>query len=493
MNKYNQLIEYVKTTEALIESAGLISWDQETMMPRGSYEQRAICLSEIEKIVHTRRSNELIEELLSCINLSKLNLTQKANIEHISKSFLRSKKIPVQLASELAKITSLSQSAWAEARQNNNSKQFLEIFSKVIDLRREEAKALSNNKKNIYDSLLDDYEPNMTSAILDKLFLNLRKDLVSLRKSVFDKNIKSKRLSKSFDKDIQLKISNELSLVFGFNFDYGRIDLSEHPFSSGSGSDVRITTRVSEDDPFNCFYSTIHETGHAVYEQNIDKNLIFSPNGHGASMAIHESQSRLFENQLGRSFEFCCWLYKKMTDRFGDFNLKNEKEFYFYINKVENNFIRTEADELQYNLHILMRYDIEKALINGDLSVNDLEISWNDRFAKDFGFEVDKPSNGFLQDVHWPAGLFGYFPTYTLGNIYSGCIYEKMIIDVPNLMNDLSNGNTQDARKWLKTNIHKHGSIKSPNNLLLDAIQYQPNEKPLLNYLRKKFTNLYNL
>tara|TARA_B100000131_G_scaffold301178_1_gene323152 strand:- start:9 stop:1490 length:1482 start_codon:yes stop_codon:yes gene_type:complete len=493
VKKYNQLIEYVKTTEALVESAGLISWDQETMMPKGSFEQRAVCLSEIEKVIHLRRSNEFIEELLSSIILSKLNQTQKANIRHISKSFYRSKKIPVQLASELARVTSLSQSAWAEARKRNDANEFLKIFKDVVYLRKQEAQALSNNNKNIYDALLDDYEPSMTSAKLDPLFYNLRTELVNLRQSVLDKNVKFKQLNKVFEKDIQLKLSNELSLVFGFNFNIGRIDLSEHPFSSGSGKDVRITTRVSETDPFNCFYSTIHETGHAVYEQNIENNLIFSPNGHGASMAVHESQSRLFENQLGRSFEFCCWLFKRMKDEFGDFNLQNEKEFYFYINKVENNFIRTEADELQYNLHILMRYDLEKALINGELSVNDLENTWNERFAKDFGFEVDKPSNGFLQDVHWPAGLFGYFPTYTLGNIYAGCIYEKMTSDIPHLMADLSNGDTLLARSWLKNKIHKFGSIKSPINLLEDAIKNQTDEKPLINYLTKKFKNLYNL
>ena len=204
-------------------------------------------------------------------------------------------------------------------------------------------------------------------------------------------------------------------------------------------------------------------------------------------MAVHESQSRIFENQFGRSKEFCDFLYKIMVEKFGDFGINNEEDFYLYINKVENSFIRTEADEIHYNLHILMRYDLEKDLINGNLKVQNIEESWNERFKNDFGVEIRKSSDGFMQDVHWSAGLFGYFPTYTLGNIYAGCLYDKILNDVKPVMSEVQKGDLSSVIEWLTKNIYSYGSIKKPEQLIADAIGRQPDEKSLINYLNNKF------
>ena len=492
MKHYIELLKFVKTTESLSQSAEIISWDQETMMPKGSINQRSENISSLEQIIHSRRSEKKIGELLSLINIKNLNEIEKSNYYHISKTYNRAIKIPLDLATQIARVTSLSQSVWAESRKENKSKKFLNIFKEVVNLKKQEASLLTNNK-NLYNALINDYEPEMDTNTLDIIFRKLRSKLIDLRQNILNKKITFHNPIINYDNRIQLLISKQLANVFGFNFKNGRIDLSEHPFSSGSGEDVRITTRLSNTDPFNCFYSTIHETGHAVYEQNIDKKLNYTPNRHGASMAIHESQSRLFENQLGRSLEFCSWLFKIMKKDFKNFNIKNEYDLYCAVNKVENNYIRTEADELQYNLHIMMRYDLEKDLINGKLNINDIEEVWNDRFYSDFGFKVDKKSNGFLQDVHWSAGLFGYFPTYTLGNIYAGCLYQKMKEEITNLMSDLSEGNTFNARVWLKNKIHNHGSTKKPNDLIEESIGEKPSEKPLSNYLENKFSNLYKL
>ena len=266
-----------------------------------------------------------------------------------------------------------------------------------------------------------------------------------------------------------------------------------HPFSSGSGLDVRITTRTNEVDPFNCFYSTIHEVGHACYEQGIDKAYLLTPLGAGVSMGVHESQSRIYENQLGRSRAFTGWLYSQMRDAFGDFGVADEDVFYRIVNKVSDGYIRTEADELQYNLHLLLRFDLERALMRGDLQVSELEAAWNDRFSADFGFEVDKPSNGVLQDVHWSVGLFGYFPTYTLGNVYAGCLYDALREDIQTLDADLARGNTSAATGWLRQKVQVHGGFHEPRQLIAQAAGKPVTEAPLLAYLQRKFSQLYCL
>ena len=483
---YNDLISYVKRTEALAHGSSLIAWDQETMMPKGSVSQRADCLAAIESEIHKRRSNLKIEDLLSKIDIEKLNNEEKANYHHIKRSYERSSKIPNDLATEITRICSLSQMSWVEARKNNNPDEFFNYFKEVINLKRREAEILSNSD-NVYDALIDDFEPGMTSKKLDEIFNRLRNELIRLRNIIFEKKEIETKLNFSFNKILQLEISNKLANIFGYDFNIGRIDESEHPFSTGSGNDVRITTRIDNYDPFNCFYSTIHETGHAVYEQRIPKSLIYTPNGQGASMAVHESQSRIFENQFGRSKEFCDFLYKMMVEKFGHFEINNEEDFYLYINKVENSFIRTEADEVNYNLHILMRYDLEKDLINGSLKVQNIEESWNERFKNDFGVEVNNSSDGFMQDVHWSAGLFGYFPTYTLGNIYAGCLYDKILNDVKPVMSEVQKGDLSSVIEWLTNNIYSYGSIKKPEQLIADAIGRQPDEKPLINYLNNKF------
>ena len=249
--------------------------------------------------------------------------------------------------------------------------------------------------------------------------------------SIIEKNLswleeKFPSLTGYFDEKIQLRLARELARTFGYDLNKGRIDQAVHPFSSGSGNDVRITTRTDPLDPFNCIYSTIHEVGHATYEQNIREDFVFSPLGRGASLGVHESQSRIYENQLGRSRSFTNWLFYRMKDFFCDFAVEDPEIFYKCVNRVDSSYIRTEADELQYNLHVMLRFDLEKLLISGDLDVNDIEGAWNERFEADFGYKVTKPSQGVLQDVHWAAGAFGYFPTYTLGNVYAGCLFEKM-------------------------------------------------------------------
>ena len=261
----------------------------------------------------------------------------------------------------------------------------------------------------------------------------------------------------------------------------------------GSGADVRITTRTVPQDPFNCLYSTVHEVGHAAYEQGIDSAYLLTPLGRGVSMGVHESQSRIYENQLGRSRAFTGWLYGEMKDAFGDFGVPDAETFYRIVNRVSDGYIRTEADELQYNLHVLMRFDLERALITGDLQVADLEAAWNDRFEADFGYKVDRPANGVLQDVHWSVGLLGYFPTYTLGNVYAGCLHAALRDALPDLDADLARGDTSAATGWLRAQVQTHGGLYTPRDVITRACGAAPSEAPLLGYLEEKFSALYRL
>ena len=489
MSAYHELMQFQRETEALGQIAGRLGWDQETMMPEGATPQRAEEHGAMANILHARRIDARVGEWLE--KAEAADDVAAANLRHIRRSFERTAKVPAALAAELAKTTSLAHRIWAQARADEDVAAFLPMLQKVVDLRREEAAAIAGNA-DPYDALLDDYEPGATGASLGAMFAALRPRLVALRGAILDRPAPD-ALSGSFDEAAQLAISERLALAFGYRLESGRIDKAVHPFSSGSGLDVRITTRTDPTDPFNCFYSTIHEVGHAAYEQGIDDAHLLTPLGAGVSMGVHESQSRIYENQLGRSRAFTGWLYAQMRDQFGDFGIADEDAFYATVNRVSNGFIRTEADEVQYNLHVLLRFDLERSLMSGDLAVDDLEVAWNDRFAADFGYAVDQPSNGVLQDVHWSEGLFGYFPTYTLGNVYAGCLNVALREAVPGLDDDLARGDTSKATSWLRQNLQQFGGLRTPVETIAHATGAAPSEGPLLDYLEDKFTGIYGL
>ena len=489
MTAYDALMAFQRETEALGQIAGRLGWDQETMMPEGAAPQRAEEHAAMAGVLHARRIDPRVGDWLAAAEPD--GAVAAANLRHIQRNYDRTMKVPADLAAALAKTTSLAHRVWANARAEEDVASYLPVLEKVVALRREEAAALADGG-NLYDALLNDYEPGATGAEIAAMFDALRPRLVALRAACLDRPAPA-ALTGTFDEAAQLALSTKLALGFGYDLNKGRIDKAVHPFSSGSGIDVRITTRTSETDPFNCFYSTIHEVGHACYEQNINDDYLLTPLGNGVSMGVHESQSRIYENQLGRSRAYTGWLYRQMRDSFGDFGIANEEAFYACVNRVSDGFIRTEADEVQYNLHVMLRFDLERALIAGDLQVADLEAAWNDRFAADFGYAVDKPSNGILQDVHWSEGLMGYFPTYSLGNVYAGCLHESLRAAVPNLDADLAKGDTGRATAWLRENVQTHGGLYEPRDTIARATGSAPSEAPLLAYLEEKFSGIYGL
>ncbi|WP_299198718.1 carboxypeptidase M32 [uncultured Tateyamaria sp.] len=491
MKAFDDLLAFDHTTQALGQVAGRLGWDQETMMPRGAAAQRGEEMAAMESVLHARRTDPQVGEWLAAIEGGVLDQVGAAKLREIKRSYDRASKVPADLAAQIARVTSTAQGKWAEAREADDYKAFAPVLEEVVTLKREEGAALANGG-DLYDAMLEDYEPGTTGADLEAMFGALRPALTSLRAAILERPAPD-GVTGTFDDVVQLRLSTLLAKTFGYDMGHGRIDKAVHPFSSGSGTDVRITTRINPEDPFNCFYSTIHEVGHACYEQNIDDAYLMTALGRGVSMGVHESQSRIYENQLGRSRAFTGWLYGQMRDAFGDFGIEGEDAFFAAVNMVSNGYIRTEADEVQYNLHVLLRFDLERALMSGDLSVNDLEAAWNDRFEADFGYAVDKPSNGVMQDVHWSVGLFGYFPTYSLGNVYAGCLHEALRAAVPDLDAQLAQGDTSAATAWLRDNLQTHGSLYEPREVIERASGRSPGPEPLVAYLRNKFAGIYRL
>ncbi len=492
MTAFEKLMAFQRDTQALAEIAGRLGWDQETMMPDGAAPQRAEEMAAMENILHARRIDPKIADWLEAIDASLLSPADAAQIREIRRAQTRALKVPVGLSMAIARATSAAQRKWADARAKDDFAAFQPVLEEIVSLRREEAAALANGG-DLYDALLDDYEPGASGQTIQALFDAMRPRLVNLRDAALGATHQPEKVIGTYPAKKQMKLSAKLARVFGYDLTHGRIDKAVHPFSSGSGLDVRITTRTNASDPFNCFYSTIHEVGHACYEQNVDRAYLLTPIGRGASMGVHESQSRIYENQLGRSRAFTGWLFSQMERRFGYAPASDADAFYGTVNRLEKGYIRTEADEVQYNLHVMLRFDLERRLITGQLDVADLEEAWNTRFAADFGYEVDKASNGVLQDVHWAVGLFGYFPTYSLGNVYAGCLHDALRKDCPDLDARLAAGKASYATAWLKDKVQRHGALYAPGEVIELATGKPVSVEPLLSYLETKFSEIYRL
>ena len=485
-----KLLDHLKKSAALGQAAGIISWDQETMMPEKGAAQRAEQTGVLAALGHQLNSDPRIPEWIDAIDQTRISEFDRVNICEAKRSYKHATKVPQQLAQTIAKASAQGQMIWAKAREASDFKMFAPTLEKLVELKREEAKCLNEDQGNLYDTLLDQFEPGAKTKTLLPLLENLRAPLVALREAIADKPT-PKGFEGHFDSRQQLALTTKLAKQMGYDFEAGRIDISTHPFSSGGSGDSRITTRIDENDPLNCLYSTAHEVGHALYAQGAPDP--FMPAAQYCSMGIHESQSRFWENQIARSQSFAEWLYPEMKAHFPDMEIASPETYYRAVNKVETGFIRTEADEVHYNLHILLRFELEQELIAGNIQVKDLEGEWNKRFKQYFGLEVKDVKLGVLQDVHWSVGLFGYFPTYSLGNIYSACLDEAMRKDMPERDADIAKGETVKTLNWLREKIHHKGKLLSAEELIQSATGKTPSANPLIEYLESKFGELYAL
>lgn len=498
MSAYDELIERMKEIDLISQIGGLLSWDQEVIMPPKAAALRAEQLAYLSSIKHEKMTDReiglLLNKLEKDINLDEVQL---GNVRLIRNSYDKATKLPNEFVIEMAKHRSMSMITWTEARAKDNFSIFRDDLKKMIDLVRREADYLGYDNVR-YDALLDNYESGLTVAKLDPLFKNLRENVAPLVKLVVE-NGKSPDMSwvneNTWKKSGQEILSQRVSEAIGFDFDAGRRDSSTHPFCGGPNpDDVRWTTRYSESEPFGSLYGSMHETGHGMYEQGRPRDLDFQPAGKANGLGIHESQSRLWENQIGRSLEFCEWALPLWKENFPE-NMKNvnAEDLWKSVNIIQPSLIRTESDEATYNLHIMIRYEIEKKLISGEIEVDDLPTIWNDMYDEFLGIKVPNNSLGVLQDVHWSMGAFGYFPTYTLGNLYSAQLLSAAKKDLGDINEQIKQGEFFPLLEWMREKIHSRGSIIEPAELIKEATGHFPSSEEFIEYLKDKISDLYEI
>lgn len=494
IKKYEEIRKKIKAYQYIIFING---WDSATAMPSGSYEEKAKHIGVIsEEVYKLQTSKEFVEVINNLYDIKdSLDEVLSHEIEVIKKENDKLTKIPMDDYVESQMLFSQSQAVWTQAKNANDFEMFKPYLEKIVDYKRRYINYLTNDDLKGYDILLDEYEKGMTMKEYDLFFDDLKEKLVPFVKEILSK---SKKRKYGFAKKLYKKIDQEemckyIQKVMNFDTTHGVMMQSEHPFTSNYGTDdVRITVHYYEYEFTNALFSAIHELGHALYEQNVDKSLNDTFSGGGASMAMHESQSRFYENIIGRSKEFWQQHFFKLKEIFPK-QLKDVEveEFVKFINNPEATYIRTEADELTYPLHIMLRYDLEKDLISGKLEVKDLEKAWNTRFYEYFGIKVKKPKDGVLQDVHWSDGSFGYFPTYALGSAYSAQLFSKMKDDI-NINEAFKKPTLEDINNWLKEKIHKYGSSKDSKIIFEKAVKEKFNAQYYIDYLINKYKGLLN-
>ncbi|MEC7502824.1 MAG: carboxypeptidase M32 [Candidatus Thermoplasmatota archaeon] len=498
MDAYNELLGILKDIDMMDQVRSLLGWDQEVLMPPKAAELRGEQIAWISRESHKRKTSprvgELLDELEERVDLGDI---ESANVRLAREAYDKATRLPTEFVSELAKHNSKSLISWTEARENNDFSIFRDDLVKSIDFARKKADYLGYEDLR-YDALLDIYESGLTVSRLDPLFEGLRDKVAPLIRSVAERGGRpdiSWVTENSWEQPGQERLSQKVSESIGFDFEAGRRDASTHPFCGGPNpDDVRWTTRYSETDPFGSLYGSMHETGHGTYEQGRPRDLDFQPAGKANGLGIHESQSRLWENQIGRSLEFCQWSLPLWKEQFPE-NMQGveAEDLWRAVNLVEPSLIRVEADEATYNIHIMIRYEIEKLLISGDLEVDDLPDKWDDMYEEYLGIRPTDSSSGVLQDIHWSMGAIGYFPTYTLGNLYSAQLLSAAREDLPEHDAQIRGGDFSPLLDWMRKKVHKRGSILKPAELIEEATGSPPSPEAFVEYLANKVRLLYSI
>ena len=498
MNAYDELLARLKDIDLVGQIGGLLGWDQEVLMPPKAAALRAEQLSWISKTGHEKLTEARIGELLEILEQKDdLDEIQRGNIRLARDSYDKATKLPTDFVAEMAMHKSKSQISWTRARAENDFSIFRDDLAKMVEMSRKKADYLGYDDVR-YDALLDLYESGLTVSKVDPLFAGLRENVAPLVKKVMQSGKKPDMSwvhNNTWSKEGQEGLSQSISEAIGFDFNAGRRDASTHPFCGGPNpDDVRWTTRYDEKDPFGSLYGSMHETGHGLYEQGRPRHLDFQPTGSANGLGIHESQSRLWENQIGRPREFCEWALPIWKEYFPE-QMKgvSAEDLWRSVNFVEPSLIRVEADEATYNLHIMIRYEIEKKLISGEIEVDDLPDVWDDMYDEFLGIRSPNRTLGVLQDIHWSFGAFGYFPTYTLGNLYSAQLLTAARKELPNHDEQIRKGEFTPLLEWMRKNVHSRGSIIEPSELIKEATGDEPSPDDFVKYLQDKIEFLYEL
>jgi len=495
MQEFKELLAEVADLNGAI---AVLGWDQQTYMPTGGAETRGEQLGTLAKLSHDKLTHPRVGELaekLAAHGFTDPDSDDARLVKVVLRDFKKAKKVTSAWVSEYAQVTTIAQDAWVAARHESNFSKFQPHLEKVIAMRQEYAEFFKPYD-HIYDPLLDDFEPGLKTREVQQIFAVLREEQVKLIHAIAARpQVDNSFLKTNYDIEKQKAFGMEVIKLFGYDFNMGRQDLAAHPFSTTFGyGDVRITTRFLDDDGASGLFSSMHESGHAMYEQGISEKLRRSSLFTGASMAIHESQSRMWENLVGRSRDFWTFFYPKFQAAFpsqlGNISLET---FYKGINRVQPSLIRVEADEATYNLHVMLRLEIEIALLEGSIKVQDLPAYWNSKMQEYLGVTPKNDAQGVLQDVHWSSGYVGYFPTYALGNLVSVQLWEKIQEQMPDLSSQIRAGQFGELLGWLRTNIHQHGCKFEPQEMVMKVAGSRITPEPYIRYLKKKYGEIYEL
>lgn len=498
---YTLLIAELREIALLGTIQSVLGWDERTHLPPKGAPHRAKQTSLLAKLSHERFTSPRIGQWLAEVEGSPLMADRygdaAVNVRQTRRAYDRATKLPTSLVQALTETAVLGEQAWAEARAKSDFSLFSPWLTKTLDLKRQEAACVAAPGQSAYDALLDEYEPAASAAELAKVFEHLRGELVELVGKISSSGRKAPTdiLKRRYPAELQEQLSKSVATAVGYDFSAGRLDVSVHPFSTDLGpGDSRITTRYQERWFSDGFYSTLHETGHSLYSQGLPAEHFGTPRGQYVSLGIHESQSRLWENLVGRGRPFWQFFFPKLKQTFDDVLADvSEDDWYFAINDIGPSLIRTESDEATYNLHVLLRFELETALLSGDLAVPDLPTAWNAKMKQYLGVTPPDDARGCLQDVHWSGGAIGYFPTYTLGNLYAAQFFEQATKDLGTLDADLARGEFAGLLGWLRQNIHRHGQTYTAGELVKNITGRELSPEPLLKHLKAKSSELYGV
>jgi carboxypeptidase Taq len=496
-----QLVHTLTDISTLDSIGSVLSWDEHTYLPPGASDHRANQNALVARLSHERFTSPRIGEWLDTLQGSDLVAAPDSDpaviLRETRRSYDRARKLPTSLVEEMSRTASLGYTAWVQARKDSHFATFEPWLDKTLKLKRQEADCYGW-KQTPYDALLEGFEPGATTAEVQRIFDSFRKRLVDLIARIAGSSKKAPvhLLERTYPIPLQDKLARQAAVAFGYDFDTGRLDLTVHPFCTGIGpGDTRITTRFRENYFDDAFFSVLHEVGHALYEQGLPKKQHFgTPLAEAISLGIHESQSRMWENLVGRSRAFWKFFFPKFRDTFGE-TVKDitPDQWLFAINNVQPSFIRVESDETTYNLHIMLRFELEQLLLTDQIKPHDLPSVWNDRMKQYLGITPPDDRQGCLQDVHWSGGAFGYFPTYSLGNLYGAQFFDQARKDLGDLDGMFARGECAPLLSWLRDKIHRHGKRYRARDLVKRVTGSDLSAEPLMRELEQNAREFYGV
>jgi carboxypeptidase Taq len=495
MEAYDKLQEQLKRTYWLSSTLSLLSWDEQVNLPAESADQRSGQSAFLAELHHQEATSPRLGEALDRLEEKSDDLSEeeKTVVRWTRRNYDRAVKLPPAFVREKTEHQSRAYHAWAAARKNNDFAAYAPVLQKTLELAQEKARLLGW-EKNPYDFHIDAHDPGLTAARVEELFAGLRQPLVELAEKILASPRRADlSVFRGFGEAEQERFIRTVVEKLGFNFGRGRLDRSLHPFCSGDGADTRMTTRFDPDNPLDALFSSIHETGHGLYDQGLPLEHRHNPLGWAVGMAVHESQSRLWENQVGRSAAFWTYFEPLFRQAFpSQLSGISSDDLYLAINAVHRNPIRVDADEVTYNLHIMLRFELEKALFDGSLQVKDLPDEWNRLSGEILGLTPKNDAEGVLQDIHWAYGSFGYFPSYCLGNMMAAQLWYKVLEEIPGLPENFARGDFSTLLDWLRSQVHRHGKRYDTDELVLKGTGQPLSPHSLLRYLRERYLPLYS-